>query len=74
MKLSGKYIIFFKTINILDLSKYLYGENNQSKIADYAKENQFVLDNEFQKNTRKWSFDRLIFLPLLIAFYITPSS
>lgn len=44
----------FKTINILDLSKYLYGENNQSKIADYAKENQFVLDNEFQKNTRKW--------------------
>ena len=27
-----------------------------------------------RKNTRKWSFDRLIFLPLLIAFYITPSS
>lgn len=27
-----------------------------------------------RKGTRKWSFDRLIFLPLLIAFYIAPSS
>ena len=44
----------FKTISVLELSKYLYGENNINKIADYAKDNQIVLDNEFQKNTRKW--------------------
>ncbi|MDP2161620.1 MAG: hypothetical protein Q8K02_14140 [Flavobacterium sp.] len=43
-----------KTINILDLSKYLYGEDNINKIADYARDKQYVLDNEFQKNTRKW--------------------
>lgn len=39
----------------------------QAKEADAKKERQ-------RKNTRKWSFDRLIFLPLLIAFYIAPSS
>lgn len=43
-----------KTISVLELSKYLYGEEKMNKIADYAKENQIVLDNEFQKNTRKW--------------------
>ena len=43
-----------KTINILDLSKYLYGEENINKIVDYAKDKQIVLDNEFQKNPRKW--------------------
>lgn len=44
----------FKTVNVYDISKYLYGIENESKISDYAKEHHIILDNEFQKNTRKW--------------------
>lgn len=43
-----------KTINVFELSKHFYGEDKINKIADFAKEKDYVLDNEFKKNTRKW--------------------
>lgn len=43
-----------KVINIFDLSRNLYGENESNKISNYAKECNFIIDPEFKKDTAKW--------------------
>lgn len=43
-----------KTINIFDLSKHLYGENQGNKIADFARDYKIIIDPEFQKDSQKW--------------------
>lgn len=43
-----------RVINIFDLSKHLYGENEVNKISDYARACNIVIDPEFKKDTTKW--------------------
>jgi nucleoid-associated protein len=43
-----------KIINIFDLSRHLYGENESNKISNYAKECNVIIDPEFKKDTTKW--------------------
>lgn len=41
-----------KTINLSDISKHFYGEGNENKIAETAKEFGIDIDNEFKKDAR----------------------
>lgn len=41
-----------KTINLSDISRHFYGEENETKIADTAREFGIDIDNEFKKDAR----------------------
>jgi nucleoid-associated protein len=40
-----------KKVNLRNLSKYLYGEDNETQLIDYAASNQIIIDNEFKRNS-----------------------
>lgn len=43
-----------KLLNVYDISRHFYGENNKNKIIDFAKESEIIIDPEFKKDARIW--------------------
>jgi len=43
-----------KIVNLKDLSKKLYGEENENKFMNYAIENKLILDPEFRRDSKRW--------------------
>lgn len=43
-----------KIVSLKDLSKKLYGEENEDKFMNYAIENKLILDPEFRRDSKKW--------------------
>lgn len=42
-----------KIANLSAISMHFYGENNQTKLFDYAHENNIIIDNEFTRDSSK---------------------
>ncbi len=43
-----------KIVSLKDLSKKLYGEENEDKFMNYAIENKLILDPEFRRDSKRW--------------------
>ncbi len=43
-----------KTVNLKDLSKQFYGEENENKFMNYGIENKLILDPEFRRDSKRW--------------------
>ena len=43
-----------KTVNLKDLSKQFYGQENGNKFMNYGTENKLILDPEFRRDSKRW--------------------
>ncbi len=43
-----------KLVNLYDLSKHFYGEENENKLMNYARDCNIIIDPEFKKDNAKW--------------------
>jgi len=44
-----------KEVNLKNLSIYLFGEERDAALNDYANSNQIIIDNEFKRNSSAWN-------------------
>lgn len=44
-----------KQVNLKNLSIYLFGEDKDTALNDYANSNQIIIDNEFKRNSASWN-------------------